>query len=132
MAAPLKNIWSLVEDIRHKKSNLYASNPEQAEKLYIPYVVNKALSYHVDCILIVNEMNNRPWIPSKSQYDFLINIVRPRKVFEKWLKRQYSDDIETIKLYYKCSDRKANQIISVLSKQQLSHLRQKINQGGRK
>ena len=46
------------------------------EKEYPPYIVNRCLSGHLDCIMFVNEMNKYHFLPKKLQYEFLLNIVR--------------------------------------------------------
>ena len=40
-------------------------------KEYNPFVVNRALSYHMDCILYVNDMNLHPGIEKDLQYQYL-------------------------------------------------------------
>lgn len=46
------------------------------EKDYVPFIVNRALSYHYDCVMFANEMNKYPSLGKKPQFDFLINTVR--------------------------------------------------------
>jgi hypothetical protein len=98
---------------------------------YVPYVVNKALSYHKDCVLFANEMNRRPFIDKKLQNDYLLNTVRSRKrPFNKWVKAEKSEDIACIKEYYGLSTSKAQEAIRLLSEEQLQQIKEKINPGG--
>ena len=52
------------------------------EKKYSPFIVNKCLAPHNDCVLLVNEMNRYGSVLDKDkklQYDFLLNTIRTRK-----------------------------------------------------
>ena len=42
------------------KTNEHIINSDEDEKDYTPFVVNKALSGHIDCIFYVNEVNKNP------------------------------------------------------------------------
>ena len=50
-----------------------------AEKAYLPYMVNRSLSYFNDTVLMANEMNTKHHLDHKLQYSFLINIVTEAK-----------------------------------------------------
>ena len=65
-----------------------------AEKEYLPFVVNRTLSYFPDSIAHAQEMNIRPNAEHKLQFDFLLNAVRPRNRFTKWIKPEIATDIE--------------------------------------
>jgi hypothetical protein len=102
-----------------------------AEKGYSSYMVNKGLSYFNDTALIANEMNRLFHLDNKLQYHFYLNIVRKRKRFSKWAKAEAVSDIEVIKEYYAYSDDKARQVMSLLSDDQLSVLKEKVYKGGK-
>ena len=102
------------------------------EKQYVPFVVNRSLSYFPDTVAIANEMNKYHHLDAKLQYQFLINIVRKRKRFSKWNKPQKHNDIDVVKQYYGYSNEKAEQVLPLLSQPQLLELRKKVNKGGRK
>lgn len=101
------------------------------EKDYMPFLVNRSLSYHSDCIMYANEMNRRHFIDKKLQNDFLINTVRSRKrPFAKWVKSEKSEDIECVKLAYGLSDSKAREALRLLSDEQIQLLKEKTDTGG--
>tara|TARA_B110000977_G_scaffold4631_2_gene6620 strand:- start:560 stop:886 length:327 start_codon:yes stop_codon:yes gene_type:complete len=102
------------------------------EKMYVPFVTNRSLSYFPDTVLLANEMNRYHHIDSKLQYQFLINIVRKRKRFSKWVKPEIENDIESVKEYYGYSNDKARQVLRLLSSEQLTIIRDKVSKGGRK
>lgn len=101
------------------------------EKDYIPFLVNRSLSYHSDCIMYANEMNRRHFLDKKLQNDFLINTVRSRKrPFAKWVKSEKSEDITCVKLAYGLSDSKAREALRLLSDEQIQLLKEKTDTGG--
>lgn len=103
-----------------------------AEKQYASYVVNRSLSYFPDTVCIANEMNRYHHLDQKLQYHFLINIVRKRKRFSKWIKPDLDSDIEVVKEYYGYSNEKARQVYTLLTSEQINELRKKVDKGGRK
>ncbi len=102
------------------------------EKQYVPFVVNRTLSYFPDTVAIANEMNKYHHLDAKLQYQFLINIVRKRKRFSKWIKSDLENNIEKVKEYYGYSMDKARQVMPLLSTDQLNIIINKVDKGGRK
>lgn len=89
------------------------------EKEYVPFLTNRGLSYYPDTVLHANEMNMRTSIDNKLAYDYLINIVRPRKRFSKWHKATNNNEVSLITQYYNCSESKAEEYLKILSQSQL-------------
>jgi hypothetical protein len=117
--------------INETKENLIDADPS-LEKDYVPYVINRCLSGHIDCILFANEMNVYNQLDRKLQYDFLINILRKRKRFSPWLKKEKIDDLELVKRHYGYSNEKARVTLNLLNKQQLDVIRTKYDMGGKR
>tara|TARA_R110000868_G_scaffold339624_1_gene600335 strand:- start:187 stop:606 length:420 start_codon:yes stop_codon:yes gene_type:complete len=106
-------------------------NVVENEKDYVPFVVNKALSFHYDCVLIANEMNKVPNTDGILQYHFLLNKVRGyKRPFQKWHKRETIEDLDAIKEYYNYSNDKAKEALTVLSNDQINDIKSKLNKGG--
>jgi hypothetical protein len=103
-----------------------------AEKEYVPFMVNRGLSYFPDTVLLANEMNIRHNVDHRLQFDFLINTIRKQKRFSKWVKPDSIEAIDAIKEYYGYSNEKARTVLRVLSKEQIDELKQKVYKGGRK
>ena len=98
---------------------------------YKPFMVNRALSYHMDCILHVNELNKSPSIEPDMQYSYLLNTIRPMKrKFQPWQKAQRDKDIECVKLYFGYSDQKAVEALRILTDEQIAEIRRKTDKGG--
>ena len=127
------NPFDYLNAINYTKEDVIrdSDNPELAEKLYQPYVVNRGLSYFIDTIYAANEVNRYHDIDNQMQFDFLINMVRKRKRFSKWIKPQIESDVEAVKKYYGYSNEKARQILPLLSPEQINGLKKKVNKGGR-
>ena len=70
-------------------------------------------------------------IRDRSQFDFLINTVRKRKRFAKWIKPIIGSDIDVIKKYYECNTKIANMYLCILTTEQVDELREKVSKGGR-
>ena len=104
---------------------------EVTEKGYEPFLTNRALSQHKDCVLFANEINQRHHLDKKMQNDFLLNTVRSMKrPFAKWAKSEKNNDIECIKLVYGLSDSKALDVLRLLTKEQLQQLKEETLTGG--
>lgn len=125
-------LWDFINDINGKQQNLMegTDNDELAEKTYVPYIVNKQLSYFPDTILYAQEMNANHHLDNKLQYSFYLNSIRPRKRFTKWSKRQVSEDVDIVRQYYGYDINKAEQALLLLSPEDLQRIKQRLNQGG--
>jgi len=123
----------LFKDIIHsilvtKKCVIY---DETDQKDYVPFVVNRALSYHFDCILYANEMNKNFNLDKDMQYQYLLNTIRPMKrKFQPWQKQKHHNDIECVKTYFGYSNSKAKDALKILSEEQLDIIREKTIIGG--
>jgi hypothetical protein len=102
------------------------------EKKYVPFMVNRSLSYFTDTVHMANEMNRYHHLDKKLQFQFLLNIVRKKKRFSKWVKPTTDSNVDVIKEYYGYSNEKAIQILPLLSTDQLNIIKNKVNKGGRK
>ena len=103
-----------------------------AEKGYNSFMVNRGLSYFNDTVLMANEMNIYHHLDNRLKFDFLINIVRKKKRFSKWIKPETESDVEVVKEYYGYSNEKAKQALSLLTSEQIDELKKKVYKGGRK
>jgi hypothetical protein len=120
-----------LNSINFTKENLIDID-QNCKKEYPPYIINKCLSGHIDCILFANEMNMNHHLDKDMQYSFYINTLRKRKRFSPWLRKDKVKDLECIKQYYGYSNEKALQSLKILSKQQLDFIKQRLETGGKK
>ena len=125
----MSNPFDYVNSILQNKKNLIVD--ELTEKDYSPFLVNRSLSYHKDCIMYANEMNRRHLADKKLQYDFLLNTIRSQKrPFAKWVKSEKSDNLECIKQVFGLSDQKARDAMRLLSNEQIQQLKEQTDTGG--
>lgn len=122
------NPFDFVNSINQSKKDLM-SDPEVSETDYVPFVVNKALSYFPETLLYANELNQCPFVDNKLQYHYLLNTIRPGKRFAKWVKRENVEDIDAVKQFYGYNVEKAQQALTILTVDNLNYIKQKLQSG---
>ncbi len=120
-----------INSINFNKENLIKENPDIV-KQYPPFIVNKCLSGHIDCILFANEMNKHHSLDKDMQYFFYLNSVRKRKRFSPWLRKDKIKDLDCVKQYYGYSNEKASQALKILTPEQINFIKQRLDIGGSK
>lgn len=126
------NPFDFVNAINTTKKDLIreSENPDLAEKSYNPFLVNRALSYFVDTIMYANEMNVNKNVENLLQNDYLINSIRKGKRFSKWAKTTENPDVQCVQEYYSISYRRAEEVLRVLTKEQIDLIKERIIKGG--
>jgi hypothetical protein len=104
---------------------------EYEEKKYPAFIINKCLAPFPDTLLYVNELNRLHGLDSRLQYDFLLNSLRKRKRFAKWMKVSKIKDLDVVKEYYGYSNEKAKQALDVLTEEQIKIIKIKLTKGGK-
>jgi hypothetical protein len=126
--------FDFINSVSTTKKDLVRANPdltpEQAEKQYVPFMVNRGLSYFPDTILHANEMNRMPDMFKDAQYRYYLGVLRSSKRFSKWAKAEKNDDIEMLQVVYGCNRRIAKHYLKVLTKDQLEEVRKSREVGG--
>jgi hypothetical protein len=120
-----------LNSINFSKEDLMEIDPD-SKKQYNPYIINKCLSGQIDSILFSNEMNINHHLDRDMQYSFFINILRKRKRFSPWIKKDKIEDLENVKKYYGYSNEKASQALKILSKEQIAFIKNRLDIGGKK
>ena len=118
-----------LNSINQTKKNLIDEDPT-ITKEYPPYIINKCLSGHIDCLMYANEMNMNHSLHKKLQYDFLINILRIKKRYSPWIRKDKIKDLDVVKSYYKYSNEKAEQTLKILTQDQINFIKQRLETGG--
>lgn len=118
--------FDFVDIILNKKKNV-----ELEFKDYAPYLINRSLSYHLDCVGYVNIMNMYPGIDKDMQYHYLLNSIRQMKrKFQPWQKSKKEENIECVKEYFGYSDNKAKEALRILTDEQIAEIKIKTDKGG--
>ena len=120
-----------LNSINFNKENILEEDASIARE-YPPFIINKCLSGHMDCVLFANEMNKYHFLDKDMQYNFYLNILRKRKRFSPWLRKDKVSDLECIKQYYGYSNEKALQVLKILSHEQIDYIKQRLDTGGTK
>ena len=122
-----------VKSINYQKQDLLEDDLDQElEKEYVPYIVNRALSFTPDTIISANEINQRPFTDKKLQYHYLLNSIRPKNRFGRWIKPESLEKIDIIRKYYGYSIAKAKQVESIFSDEDIKLLKSYLSEGGLK
>lgn len=125
------SFFDYLNAINTTKKDLMKEDP-LSEKDYVPFMINRGLSYFPDTIMYANEMNKYASAPKDWQFAFYLNSIKPKKRFSKWSKKdQNSDDIKLIMREYNYSAVRAAEALEILSDSQLTELRNSYTAGGR-
>jgi hypothetical protein len=120
-----------IDSLSFNKNNLTEEDPTII-KDYPPYIINRCLSGHIDCIMFANEMNMKHYLPKDMQYSFYLNSLRKKKRFSPWIRKDKVKDLECVKQYYGYSNEKASQALKILNKEQLEFIKKRLEKGGTK
>jgi len=120
-----------LNSINTNKNNLIDEDID-LEKKYPSYIINRCLSGHIDAVMFANEMNKHPNLAKKLQYVFFLNSLRKRKRYSPWLRKEQIENLELVKRYYGYSNEKAKQVLHILTREQLSFIRDRLDTGGKK
>jgi hypothetical protein len=100
-------------------------------KDYVPFVVNRGLSFMQDCVHYSNIMNQYHELPEKAQHDFYFNAIPKGRRYAEWIKAEECDaDVRLVSEYYCINNRMAKKYVEMLSGDQLLIIREKMNRGG--
>ena len=120
-----------LNSLNFTKENLISDEPHLAKE-YPPYIVNRCMSGHMDAIMYAQEMNKYHFLDKDLQYNFYLNILRKRKRFSPWIRKDKVTDLDCVKQYYGYSNEKASQALKILSHEQIEFIKQRLDTGGTK
>jgi hypothetical protein len=119
----------IVPSILQTKKNPFKD--ELDYKDYAPFLVNRALSFHQDCVLYANELNLNPSMDKDMQYQFYLNTIRSMKrKFQPWQKTSSDKNIDAVKRYFGYSNEKAKEALRILTDEQIAEIIIKTDKGG--
>jgi hypothetical protein len=121
------NPFDFVNSVNFTKRHLMKEG-DADEKSYLPFMVNTALSYFPDTVEYANIMNMNYHLDNKLQYDFLINIVKPKKRFSKWAKKEANEDLEAIQKWFGYNVTRAKEALRILSPSQLEDIKKALGE----
>jgi len=119
----------IIPSILQSKKSPFEHDSEYKD--YVPFVVNRALSYHRDCLLYVAELNRLTFLDKDMQYRYLLNSIRSMKrPFKKWQKLEIDENLECVKTYFGYSNQKAKEALRILTDEQIDEIKRKTDKGG--
>ena len=126
------NPFDYVSAVSDSKKDLMrgTENDALSERDYSPWLTNKAFSYHPDAVLHANQMNELSHLDNKLQFEYLLNNIRPRKRWSKWLKPDKIDNLEIVKVYFGFGNEKAKDALDVLTTEDIEDIKSKLAKGG--
>ena len=122
--------FDFANSINFTKENLIVD--EATEKEYNPFIVNRAMGFAADTVIPGNEMNARPHIDNKMQYDFLCGVVRKSKRYNKWIKSE-EENLDAVQEYFGYSFNKAKEALRILTSDDIEKIKLKLisSKGGK-
>ena len=125
--------FEFVNDINYGKKDLLADDPDGVkERDYVPFIVNRSLSFQVDTVIHANEMNCNHFLDKKLQYHYLLNIIRKKKRFGRWIKAEKYETIDLEMEYYNYSLQKAQEVADLITDDDLAYIKRQLDRGGLK
>ena len=118
--------------INYSKEKLLDTDDRDWEKKYPPFIINKGLSYFSDTIMYANEMNRLHHASKHMQFSFFLNSIKSRKRFSKWLKSSKMRNLDVVKQYFGYSNKRAQEALSILTKEQIDYIKERLYKGGKK
>lgn len=123
--------FDFLNAINDTKKDLLRDDPLN-EKDYSPFMINRGLSYFSDTVMMANEMNRLNGVPKLWQNDFFLNTINRKKRFSKWHKKDAdSQSLQLVMEYFQYSTKRAQEVLDILSPDQLKMIEQKLYKGGK-
>jgi len=122
-------LFDFINSINYNKKPLLDGD-EKEEKHYLPYMVNRSLSFFPDTIFHSNEMNCNWELDKKMQFDFHRLSIRKKKRFSSWIKKNEEHDIEAIKKAFNYTDAKAKEVLNILGPSDIEEIKLFLYEGG--
>lgn len=115
------NPFDFVNDIQSGKKYIF---DDVTEKQYVPFLINKGLSFSPDTVILANYANEFAFLDKQMQHDLLWYGIKKRpKSFNKWPKKT-AKNLNIVQQLYECNEQEAATIASILTEEQMAVLRQ--------
>lgn len=125
----MPTLTEVLKSINYEKDEELINEYNQSD--YVPFIVNRGLSFYSDTVLLANDMNVCSHLPKNIQYKYYLKSVTKKKRFAPWLKSKTSKNLNNIKEYYGVSIKKAKTILPLLSADDLKIIEKKLDKGGK-
>lgn len=99
------------------------------DKIYNQFLINRGLSFFIDTIAIVNEINKYGCVSNQMHFDFLRNTVTPRNRYSKWPKPKVHKEAQVISAYLDVTMSKAYDYIGIIPNEQIKQMEKELEVG---
>lgn len=121
--------FDIINTITYTK--VLKGDESELDSAYIPFLINRGVSFFVDTLFYANEMNMNAHLTKKQQYDYLLHSIKPRKRYSKWPKKNTEDEnLEIIRTFFGYNNEKAKQALTILSPEQITKIKETFIKGG--
>lgn len=124
-----------LNSINESKQNLIrdSGSQEAAEKMYNPFLTNRMLGAHLDCVFFVDELNQRGLVDfgvtKQMHYEFLLELIPRGRRFTKRPKPEKDEKIELIIEHLRYSRDRAVEVVDFFTDEDFDKM--KNAKGGR-
>jgi len=117
------SLFDYLSDISTNKN--YIFDPNDTNKNYNAFMINRGLAQHLDTIMLANELNKRSGLSKLMHHDFLFYAVDAKKRYGKWAKADTTDFdlLDYLKEKYQINHNVALDYMSLLDKTELKQLK---------
>jgi hypothetical protein len=129
MAADLGLYLNSINTTKHNVMRDPEAEPSVVTQ-YPGFIINRLLSYHQDCVLIVNAINKLPLLDNQLQYEFLLHGLSKKKRFAKLHKGVTPENLDLIKRYYGYTTKKAMEALELHTPEQIEAIKAQLSEGG--
>lgn len=124
--------FDFIKSIAKGSRGVDLMNDPDNEKVYLPFITNRTMSYFPDSILIANELNRLAHLPNICQFHLFRWTLRPQNRFTKFAKQVKVKDIEVIMAEYGYSREKALAVVDLFDAAQIKIMKKRQDEGGLK
>lgn len=122
------NVWKFVADVSNKKEYLFN---EETEKEYKPFIINHALSAHIDTVFYAQEMNERSHLEPELQHDYYFHSIRAMwRGQSKWLKTTENEQVKLLQKYYGYNYQRAEEALKLHTEEDIEAIIYSMRTGG--
>ena len=97
---------------------------------YPAFMIRRLMSYHMDTVLLANEMNILPHLDNQMQYEYLLYAVPKKNRYATTHKVQPSETIDLIKRFYNYNDEKALEVVMLHTDVDFARMKEHLSEGG--
>jgi hypothetical protein len=104
--------FTFADNVLSSREDIFS---EENQDQYVPFIINRHLSYFIDTVLYANDMNIYNHLEKSSQYQYLLNTIPKRKRFSKWEKKTSDQLVLGICEVFQCNEQRALEILPLLT-----------------